>query len=634
MNGDMTLRSDWLRALSATGVFILITVAMTYPLIGHLDDLVLGPPQDNYYYLSWFSWLRHSIVDLGQPSTINPNVFYPYGHDFTTSETTWANVVLTLPVLLGWGAVPAFNMAVLLSFVLSGLGMYILVVALTGNWWAGLLSGLIYAFAPYRMAHLGGGQLPLLGTQWLPLCLWAIERLLHERRWAWGLLIGLFFALNSLSSWYYAFMGGLLLPIYALVRARPWSDTLSDRRIWFGLAAVVTVSGILVAPAALPMLQQGDQAEMSYSLQWVDRWSASPADYVLPNVMNTFWGERTSRFYQGQRYFYERILYVGLVPLLLAVVACLSRLAGREPLRHLRQGLLWMGGAAWTLSLGTTLHWRGVDPLHIPVPGNLDQVFTRLLFNVVTRFSLNKGAYHWAYERAGHIVLPLPAMLLYLYMPFSNAMRVWSRFGWFVMLAVSILAGLGLAALAAHLGQRRDAFRALAVLAALAVLIEFAVVPFPFGFSQVAPQPATAWLSQQGGQSAVMELPLSRAMNGPTMYAERLHGQPIAYGYGTFFPQDWLARWDDLQAFPSQGALDALRQWNVRYVMVAVTNYGDRWPRVYAQLQETPALRLVGVFPEQELYRRDRWFISTRGTALPFAADTILMYELLPGRMP
>lgn len=632
-------RAESYKHVAAGLFFAILTVLMTWPLAAHFDSAVLGPPQDNYYYLSWFAHFRHTLLDLRAPSTFAPEVFYPYGHDYATSETTWANLLLVLPVLLWKGEVVAYNAAVWLSFFLSGLAMYGLVHDLTRNRLAALVSGAIYAYSPYRMAHLGGGQLPLLGTQWLPLCLWCIERALRDKRWLYGLGAGFFYALTALSSWYYAFMAALLLPVYVLARARPWKEYLRERQVWGAMAAFALVAIVVVGPAIWPTIRLSGQEKMAYSLQFVDRWSASPADYLLPNPVNALWGGVATRFYDGQRFFYERILALGFAPLLLTLLLIFRTVRSRDPQDRagphssglVIPALLWLGGIAFVLSLGTTLHWRGVEPVYISVPAGADTLFTRAMFNWITRFALNISEYHWGYELPGHIVLPLPAMLLYLYMPFSNAMRVWSRFGFFVNLVVSILAGLGADGLLRYLRGRGMGSLAGWLGAALLtlVLIEYAAFPFPYGYSEVRAQPATAWLREQPGEFTVIELPLSRALNGPPLYAASQHGKRIAYGYGTFYPSQWLAHNESLARFPAPESLAPLRAWGVRYVLVAAENFGPVWPETAKQIASSvPELRLVGVMPEERLYHADRWFISTRGSELPFNADVMYVYEL------
>ena len=51
----------------------------------------------------------------------------------------------------------------LLSFVVAGLGAYLLVKELTGSKLGGLLAAVAFAFAPYHMAQMAG-HLQLMGT--------------------------------------------------------------------------------------------------------------------------------------------------------------------------------------------------------------------------------------------------------------------------------------------------------------------------------------------------------------------------------------------------------------------------------------------------------------------------------------
>ena len=65
-----------------------------------------------------------------------------------------------------------YNVALLLSFVLSGVGMYLLALRLTRSSGAGLAAGTIFCFSAYRMTNLAQAQ--LLTTQWMPFALLAL----------------------------------------------------------------------------------------------------------------------------------------------------------------------------------------------------------------------------------------------------------------------------------------------------------------------------------------------------------------------------------------------------------------------------------------------------------------------------
>ena len=72
----------------------------------------------------------------------------------------------------------AYNAAMFLSFVLSGLGMYLLARDLTGNRWAALAAGTVFLAAPYRFLHVV--HIQLLTLQWFPFVFWCLVRYLRD----------------------------------------------------------------------------------------------------------------------------------------------------------------------------------------------------------------------------------------------------------------------------------------------------------------------------------------------------------------------------------------------------------------------------------------------------------------------
>ena len=211
------------------GVFLGLSVILTYPLVKDLGSRILGSPApgDNFEYLYKVWWFKHALFDLHVSPFFNPSMFYPFGYNVLLSETTVSNLIPALPLTLCFGEVVAYNLTMLLSFVLSGLGMYLLVLHLSGSRAAGLFAGVVFAFCPYRMAHLGAGHLPLMGTQWLPLLILYLDRMIVRPCRADALMGALFYSLGALSSWYYAYMFVLVGSVYVLLRGRPWR-----RRLW------------------------------------------------------------------------------------------------------------------------------------------------------------------------------------------------------------------------------------------------------------------------------------------------------------------------------------------------------------------------------------------------------------------
>ena len=104
-------------------------------------------------------------------------------------------------VWLGVHQVIAYNVLILSSFVLSGIGMFILARSLTHHFGAALLAGLVFAFLPYRFLHYH--HVELLMAHWMPLSQWAVHRAIARGRLRDGMLAGAFFVLQVLSSVYY-----------------------------------------------------------------------------------------------------------------------------------------------------------------------------------------------------------------------------------------------------------------------------------------------------------------------------------------------------------------------------------------------------------------------------------------------
>jgi hypothetical protein len=148
--------------------FMGFTIVMTWPLTLKMGAYVIGPKGDNFYYVWLIGWFQRSIFELRQNPLVVAYQNYPFGWNLAYTEISLANVLFALPFSILKGPVFAYNFTLLASFVLSGLIVYWWVLAITGNKFAGLIAGALFAYAPYRMTHVYG-HLPLMGTSvhWL-----------------------------------------------------------------------------------------------------------------------------------------------------------------------------------------------------------------------------------------------------------------------------------------------------------------------------------------------------------------------------------------------------------------------------------------------------------------------------------
>jgi hypothetical protein len=199
----------------------------------------------------------------------------------------------------------------LASFVLSGVGTALLVRDLTGSGAAGIVSGTIFAFLPFRFDHYAHFQ--LLQTQWMPMALWALHRLLQRGQVGYGVVLGVMVGAQALSSMYNALFLGVFLAVVGGVLLL--ADVARARARWHPLLVSVLVAGTLTAPVAIvhnrarAVVGERSRAEAAAgSADW---------QHFLSSADHSWLHGRWSRPYGAP----ERRLYPGAVAVVLALIA-------------------------------------------------------------------------------------------------------------------------------------------------------------------------------------------------------------------------------------------------------------------------------------------------------------------------
>lgn len=562
-----------LSVLGAVALFALLAVGMTWPLVLDLDHSVIGWVGDNFYFVWLVGWFQQSLVELHHLPLLVPHFNHPEGWNLAYNEVTPAMVLVGLPASLAGGPTLGYNLSILLSFVLSGLGVHLWVRRLTGNFAAGIIAGTLFAFAPYRMSHLFG-HFNLMGTQWFPFYFMSLASLLEARTSARksALLSALFLGLIALTSQYYLYMTLILSGVFVV-----GYGLFVNRRIlflaafWRRLGAFALLAMPLIIVAIAPYLQLADAGNLApRTFEDVRGWSASPTDFLLPSPRHFIWGRWIEQHFDRTLWI-ENTLYVGVVALATALLALAwrrqaPRLGGWVSLFALTMA------AAWVLALGVDLHWLGRS-VEVGVPQWIQR-------------------WH-PYPRT---FIPLPGYFLFKGLPFYDGMRVWMRYGIFVNLFVSLLAGVGVTWLLQRLGRRLA--QPVALLLLLLVLVDF--YPGPLQLSPVEGRAVDYWLAEQASGS-VMQFPISQATTPEQTYYTLVHGKPFVGGFfAAFAPPQFQRIQPVLAAFPDEASIALLKTLGVRWVLVDSTQY-DNIGAVRAAL-EGSGLHLATILDGQHLY--------------------------------
>lgn len=549
-------------------LFILLSLAMTYPLVLNFRTHIPGVPGDNFAYLWKIWWFEKAMVDLHQNPLFAPHILYPEGFDFARDEATISNTLFSVPLTLWFGHITSYNLMLLLTYILAGFGMYLLVYYLTKSTIAGIVSGVIFAFSPYHQMR-GLQHLNLATIQWIPFLFLYVEKFLRELRLKHAFLAGIFYALTALAAWYYAYYVAVTLAIYLLIRARPLGAFWMNKNFLKGVLVFFAVSFILVAPFAISSFKLHSTGVMKYKFIDVDTYSASLEDFFVPASFHSFWGNFFHQTFGSLKLDWsEHMLYLGIVPVLLALFAI-----KRRRKENAVSASAWLALITFIFALGTTFHIFGERVL-IRIPRFLKSFTIRKAFPI-----------------------PLPMLLFFFALPFISSTRVWSRFGLMTMFFVALLAGWGTAEFS-DIIQKRFNFRntnlILGVSLVFLVLLDFTAVPLPM--SKIEPRPVDIWLGKIKEQFTIIQLP--DATQGPQLLYTIYHNKRIANGCGAFLPPQFNIDLYGLKSLPDKNSIRILRKMGIRYLLLNREKYGEKWKELSAKLEMSKSLKKVGVFGE------------------------------------
>ncbi len=554
--------------------YAVVTLAMTWPLVTHLQTAVMGGVGDNWFCVWLIDWVQYALGHGRNPIFVSW-MNSPDGWNLAYTDVMAAQVLPALAVSWLGGPVLAYNVLLLSSFVLSGWVVHRWVWRLTGDASAALLAGMLFAFAPYRLAH-AYGHLPLMGTQWLALncagfCFVLLDPVPRTKH---AVLAGIGWGLAALSSMYYLYMSAVvmvaLLVVYGLFLERRPDEW--RRRLMLLIVMVSSAVPFLLLAVApyVYLIARGETHHLS--ILEVNHWSASPTDFFIPSADQFLWGPALAQHFQ-RTLFVEQTLYLGVVTIGLFMLLVYWHRSAPLWDKWLR---LLAGGAFITavLAMGMTLHWFE-NMARLPNPGFLRTVYAK-----------------------DAVPIPLPGAVLFLVVPFYDGMRVWMRYGIYVGLFATVLAGMGYALLAARVQSHRLRHALLPICIAL-TFVDF--YPGPVMLSTLDPRPVDRWLATQPDEGAVAFFPSSLNTSIVETHATRFHRKPlIGMFYGAYEPAGYTQMKPQLEKFPDADALLALRARQVSYVLVSPSYYPNPVTR---RQMEVNGLRLLKVFDDYDVYQ-------------------------------
>ena len=116
----------WQSQLLILVAYTLLALLLTWPMASKFSTHVPGDGADDPP-LTWnLWWVRHALLEEGTNPFDSDYLFYPLGINLAFYTLTVLNGLLSIPLQLTVGLIPASNLILLSSFALSGYGAFLL----------------------------------------------------------------------------------------------------------------------------------------------------------------------------------------------------------------------------------------------------------------------------------------------------------------------------------------------------------------------------------------------------------------------------------------------------------------------------------------------------------------------------
>ncbi len=485
-------------------VFVALTIVMTWPWAAHMRDTSFDPGDS--YLMSWtLAWDFHQTFH-DPLHLFDSNNFFPYRYTLALSEHLWGIALLFFPAFAaGLPPLTVHGLAMLFGFAFSGYGAFRLARTLTGSTAAAWVSGIAFAFVPYRFHHIP--HLPYVFAGWMPLFAEAVVLFARRRSWPRAAWLGLTFFMSGVSSIHWFLLGSVPTAVMAAILFT--KDPLA-RRAWRRAAVAVGAASLALLPFFLPYQRARSLYGLERGSAEATFYSARPIHWLTPDFNLKLWrgmGQSPGRP--------EFCLFPGFLLLALATLGILLYFRKRSEAGTV--GLLFAGlGLVGSFGMSTPFHW----------------------------------------------------LLFHLFPPF-HAIRAPVRWAMVADLGLAVLAGLAVAALVETWSRRASKAFGFGIAACLcaALLFEDRVAPMYLHRGEPDPDPLTRFLKETPMAGGLYELPDAFGeTNCLHLLRAADHWKPLVNGYSGFQMPLAQGLHDLLAGGKTRELLDALEAVPVSYV--------------------------------------------------------------------
>jgi len=513
--------------LFVIAIYLILSIAVTWPLVFHLNSLVIDP-HDGLLNTWMLNWAMHSFSSglNGLVNYFNANIFFPFKNTFAFSDLQLPLGLITAPIIAITGEpLVGYNFSILLGFVLTAYSAFIFSNYLGLRKDLSFFTGLLISFSTSHLSYITHQQAFHLWP-----IIFAIYSLLSNKK----ILFIFFLWVSSLNFIMNLYLLMFAFGIYILI-------FLKDIKKWilsFGIGLV------LILPFLIPYLLVSRQFKYTRPITDTIHFSLHYDDLINVGKFN-----RLSNYSILNRP--STPAFFGVAGLILVV------------------SLIFFGRKNFTL---------------IKIKDERRIALYLLLLGILF-FILSFGPGFHLFRNTVHVgpipLVPTPYLIFYYLLPGFQAFRAPSRW---ILYAFVFLTLASIYILKHKINRKVILILSAFIILELNVPLTFYHVPAVNEFP-----PEQVWLKNNYEGAPIVQFPIynwddtSPLMKGSEQvnsgfgvetlreYYSTIHWHPMYNGYSGFSPPAWEKSVKWLQKeFPSKETINFLRDKGIKLVLVPV----------------------------------------------------------------
>lgn len=537
--------------LLVTVLYLGLSLFFTYPLVLKFFTHIPGSGSDGsdgWFFVWNLWWMKKALLDLHTNPLYTNYILYPLGASLVFHPLTIFNGLISISLQSLFGLVGSNNIILILSFVLSGYGTFLLVDYIVNNKIAAFIAGIIFAFSPYKLAHVLTHFDLITGTGWISFYVLFLIKTVKEPRIKNAFLAGLFLLFTALSAYYYLVYLLMFTALYIGYIAISNRSAILNVKFVKKFSILATTFAVGFSPIFYFAVRDVLKGEYRPVPGWGagEVYVADLLGFITPSVQHPLFGKlaaEISNKFMGHRV--EWTVFVGYTVLILALFASIRYFRKKDIKFWVFSGVIF-----FLLSLGPTLRVLGKR------------------WPAITLFSLH----------GLDVGIPLPYIALHL-IPFINSARIPSRFSIMMMLSLAILVGYACAFIFFRLSGAKRNPKILTVFVAglIFALISFEYLAIPLPLLDASVPKIYREIAQEKEDFSILEIPLGwrdgydiwGVEETRIQYFQTVHGKRLLGGVVGRIPNNKPLYY---YTFPVIGTIPYV-EGNIKSVIEALHNY-------------------------------------------------------------